>query len=155
MKCFFFPLFSLFKQRTLVDSRQSYKSKKEKGRRGGDAVAGVTGAAAVVIMRLLLHCVYACVRTQRVCVCVCEFTLLSPDRRRGHPPLTLCQRREEEREREKQRERERLKPHNALHAAGLKSCRFISSCSEGLCVNTHTSYTQTECERDKHGRPGR
>lgn len=54
-----------------MDSRQSYKSKKEKGRRGGDAVAGATGAAAVVIMRLLLHCVYACVRTQRVCVCVC------------------------------------------------------------------------------------
>lgn len=87
-----------------------------------------------------------------VCVCVwvyghsvCEFTLLSSGRRRGHPPLTLCQRGRERAS--ESRERAWLKPHNAPHAAGLKSCRFISSCSRG-CLWAHThSYTQTEARK--------
>lgn len=85
-----------------------------------------------------------------VCVCVyghsmCEFTLLSSDRRWGHPPLTLCQRGRERAS--ESRERAWLKPHNAPHAAGLKSCRFISSCSRG-CLWAHThSYTQTEARK--------
>lgn len=68
MLFFLFPSFRYLNREDWWTSTQSYKSKKEKGRRGGDAVAGATGAAAVVIMRLLLHCVYACVRTQRMCV---------------------------------------------------------------------------------------
>lgn len=111
--------------------------------RGGGAVAMATKAAAIVITRLLLHCVCVC-----VCVyghSVCEFTLLSSDRRRGHPPLTLCQRGRERAS--ESRERAWLKPHNAPHAAGLKSCRFISSCSRG-CLWAHThSYTQTEARK--------
>lgn len=106
-----------------------------------------------------------------MCVCLCghsarEFTLLSPHRRRGHPPLTLCQQREEEKERERardlrthSREREGEKdwnPHNALHAAGLKSCRFISSCLEGLCVRAHThTHTQTPSARETHRQTGK
>lgn len=106
---------------------------------GGEAVAMATKAAAIVITRLLLHCV--CVYGHSVC----EFTLLSSDRRRGHPPLTLCQRGRERAS--ESRERAWLKPHNAPHAAGLKSCRFISSCSRG-CLWAHThSYTQTEARK--------
>ncbi|KAG7479338.1 hypothetical protein JOB18_023351 [Solea senegalensis] len=55
--------------------------------------------------------------------------------------------------REYEGERERLKPHNALHAAGLKSCRFISSCLWGSCVSVHTlihsvrAHTDSQAER--------
>ena len=138
MLFFLFPSFRYLNREDWWTSTQSYKSKKEKGRRGGDAVAGATGAAAVVIMRLLLHCVYACVRTQRMCVWV--HPPLSRQEARTSPSNTVPTERgrERERSRERERERERLKPHNALHAAGLKSCRFISSCSEGLCVSAHT-----------------
>lgn len=93
---------------------------------------------------------FFCIVCVCVCVCVyghsvCEFTLLSSGRRRGHPPLTLCQRGRERAS--ESRERAWLKPHNAPHAAGLKSCGFISSCSRG-CLWAHThSYTQTEARK--------
>ncbi len=51
--CFIlFHSISLFKQNTLSESLRSFKSEEE---REGDAVARATRAAAVVIMRLLLH----------------------------------------------------------------------------------------------------
>lgn len=62
---FWFHSILLFEQSTLRGSLKSYRSKKgvEEER---EAVAKATGAAAVVIMKLLLHCVCVCLWTQRV-----------------------------------------------------------------------------------------
>ena len=138
-KCCFFcsPLFAIWTEKTGGQAHRATRARKR--REGGEGMLLPGQPEPRQLSSWGFFCI-VCMHVWGHSACVCEFTLLSPDRRRGHPPLTLCQRREEEREREaeRERERERLKPHNALHAAGLKSCRFISSCSEGLCVSAHT-----------------
>lgn len=138
-----FHSISIFKQNTHIERLKSYSREKRGGREGGCCQGNQSRAGRHHEASSAL-CVYVCGHS------ACEFTLLSPDRRRGHPPLTLCQQREEERETHTaEGERERLKPHNALHAAGLKSCRFISSCSEGLCVSSHSLIHQDRVQ-EKH-----
>lgn len=79
---------------------------------GGDAVAGAT--VAVAIARLLLRFVYACAWTQRD-----RARPLSKQRRERTSPTNPVP-----------VERGRGRTHNALQAAGLKPCGFISSCLE-------------------------
>jgi len=131
--CEIFLLFnsiSLFKQNTPRESL-NYSIR---ARRGREAVAMATKAAAVVITRLLLH---------RVCGHgACEFALLSPDRRWGHPPLTEHQQREEERQRER---------NPIMHCTLQGWSRADSSVPVrgAVCFWAHTHpYTQNECKRN-------
>lgn len=148
--CFLFHSVLLFVRRILGGRLRSYRGKKgvEEKR---EAVAKATGAAALVIMKLLLHCLCVCLWTQRVWV----HPPLSRQEARTSPSNTVpTERGEREGATQRhtaQRAREGARDRNPIMHCTLQGWSRADSSvpvwRDRVWTHTH-SYTHTECERN-------